>query len=351
MLWMTAGLAVLTLVLFAPIVLPLLRHAGAQNEATETALADRMLMLHQIVWPLLGSFFLLSGLVSLLMTHRIAGPLYRFRRVFADIGRGTLSMHVTLRDGDYLTDEAAELDAMVAALRARVTRAKEAIAVVHDEAMRVSEQYESSEHIAALVRSVEVAEAVLAEFATVSAHVTPATSSAKVSGTTDVRPTASPARGFTIIELLLVVAIIGIIAAIAIPSYSRALNAARTTRAIADIRSIDRMARLHELSNGCLPSSLADIQFDKNRDPWGQPYVYEPIKPVGNKSSCGACTDVCISQSQARKDKSLHPVNSDFDCYSVGPDGKSNSALTSGPSQDDIIRGGNGSFFGLGSDF
>ena len=60
---------------------------------------------------------------------------------------------------------------------------------------------------------------------------------------------------------------------------------------------------------------------------------------------------MCINQNAARKDKSLHPVNSDFDAYSVGPDGKSASPLTAQSSADDIIRGSNGGFYGLGRDF
>ena len=73
-----------------------------------------------------------ATLVTVLLTHRVAGPLYRFRRVFADVGRGVLTMRVTLRHGDYLTAEAADLDRMVSALRERVAAAKTALTQAHD---------------------------------------------------------------------------------------------------------------------------------------------------------------------------------------------------------------------------
>ena len=45
------------------------------------------------------------------------------------------------------------------------------------------------------------------------------------------------------------------------------------------------------------------------------------------------------------------PINSDYDFFSKGRDGKSVGPLTGGPSQDDIVRGSDGAFFGLGRDY
>ena len=52
-----------------------------------------------------------------------------------------------------------------------------------------------------------------------------------------------------------------------------------------------------------------------------------------------------------RKDKNLHPLNTDYDLYSKGPDGKSASALTAKISRDDIIRANDGAYVGLASEF
>ncbi len=45
------------------------------------------------------------------------------------------------------------------------------------------------------------------------------------------------------------------------------------------------------------------------------------------------------------------PVNTDYDLYSMGKDGKSTSPFTAKASQDDIVRANNGGFLGLVSDY
>jgi len=52
-----------------------------------------------------------------------------------------------------------------------------------------------------------------------------------------------------------------------------------------------------------------------------------------------------------RKDHSLVPVNSDYDLYSMGPDGKSKPPFTARDSRDDIVRAANGGFIGPVSEF
>ena len=48
-----------------------------------------------------------------------------------------------------------------------------------------------------------------------------------------------------------------------------------------------------------------------------------------------------------RKDKKLVPLNSDYDLYSMGPDGESKPPLTAKASKDDIVRANDGEFVGL----
>ena len=48
-----------------------------------------------------------------------------------------------------------------------------------------------------------------------------------------------------------------------------------------------------------------------------------------------------------RKDHNMVPVNSYFDVYSMGPDGKTATPFTSIPGGDDIVIAGNGQYVGV----
>ena len=66
-------------------------------------------------------------------------------------------------------------------------------------------------------------------------------------------------RGFTLIELMIVVAIIGILAAIAVPLYQSIHARARTAKAMADVRTVAEA--MVEYSLGCdgLPGTAGDV--------------------------------------------------------------------------------------------
>jgi general secretion pathway protein G len=146
--------------------------------------------------------------------------------------------------------------------------------------------------------------------------------------------------GFNLTELLLTVAIMAIVSAIGVPFYQNYKYQAQVTNAINDIKSLGILIREYENDNHNLPSSLNDVGQGTIRDPWGYPYQYLVI-PTGKIKG----------PSLVRKDKSLHPINSDYDLYSVGQDGQSVAALTAKASHDDVIRARNGQFVGLASDF
>jgi len=145
-------------------------------------------------------------------------------------------------------------------------------------------------------------------------------------------------RGFTLVEILIVLGLIGTVAAISTTIYFRAVEKSRVTKAIGDIRSMSLMINAWEAEHDAYPNSLADVDMDTLRDPWGQPYQYLKIEGTNNHG-------------QVRKDKNLVPLNSDYDLYSMGADGKSVSPLTAKDSHDDIVRANNGGFVGLASDY
>ncbi len=126
--------------------------------------------------------------------------------------------------------------------------------------------------------------------------------------------------GFTLIEIMVVVVILGILAAAVVPKIMSRPEQARIEKAKHDITSLESALNIYKLDNYQYPSTDQGLEalvtkpsgspqprnYKKggyikklNKDPWGQEYLY------------------------------LFPgTHSDLDLYSLGPDGQ--------PSDDDI---------------
>ena len=146
-------------------------------------------------------------------------------------------------------------------------------------------------------------------------------------------------------ELSITLSIVGTLASIASVRYADYIERARVKVAISDLARIAADLDHWVKSSYPLPASLPDIGFGDLVDPWGNPYQYLDLTGLGGGGGGGGVIG------QARKDRFLVPLNSDFDVYSMGKDGESVPPLAAKKSQDDVIRANDGGFYGLAKDY
>ena len=103
------------------------------------------------------------------------------------------------------------------------------------------------------------------------------------------------ARGFTLIEIMVVVVILGILAAVVVPNIMGAPDDARITKAKQDIRALEASLQMYRLDNFAYPSTQQGLEAlvskpggdppPRNwrsggymsklpKDPWGYEYQY-----------------------------------------------------------------------------
>ncbi|MDE3019613.1 MAG: type II secretion system major pseudopilin GspG [Nitrospirota bacterium] len=110
-------------------------------------------------------------------------------------------------------------------------------------------------------------------------------------------------RGFTFIEIMVVVAILAILAALVVPRIAGRTDDAKRTAAKVQIRNIEGALQLYKLDNGVYPTTEQGLKalvekptvgvIPKNwkaggylgkvpLDPWGTPYKYASPSPMGD---------------------------------------------------------------------
>ena len=108
--------------LFLPLALDLSNPALSVSEQGEVA--GKILYLHSRLGPVLLIVFVILGIHSVLVSHRIAGPLYRFKATFNQVAQGDLSKVVAIRKGDLLVNEQNKIEEMIGTLSSRLKNVK-----------------------------------------------------------------------------------------------------------------------------------------------------------------------------------------------------------------------------------
>ncbi len=137
--------------------------------------------------------------------------------------------------------------------------------------------------------------------------------------------------GFTLVELMVVVGILGILAGIAINFYLGSIEKARIIKAISEIRSLEKEILKYDIDWYELPDTLDDLDRESLKDPWRRPYQYQNLENIKEKDKGKG------------KKKGKYKGNTDFYLFSLGKDGE--------PSDDDIIRGDDGEYVGMASKY
>ncbi len=102
------------IIIFAPYILTLFLDYPLAEKAEA---ARALLLLHSTVWPGIGGVILLFGAVSIFISHKTAGPLYRLKKSIAEITEGNLDVKIKLRKWDDLKDLAEHVNMLAEELR------------------------------------------------------------------------------------------------------------------------------------------------------------------------------------------------------------------------------------------
>ena len=96
-----------------------LEQQAAALKRQSAELAGRQRTLFASLFSVLALLVVAIGIAGIIVTHRVAGPIYKMKRQIRDVGQGHLTIPGRLRKGDELVDFFEAFDQMVRSLRKR----------------------------------------------------------------------------------------------------------------------------------------------------------------------------------------------------------------------------------------
>lgn len=102
------------------------------------SVSDRVVQFNAFIIAKVALYLALMLLISLYVSHRFAGPIYRFEKSAQTVGGGDLTHRVSLRTGDELMELQEEFNGMVAGLQSLVQRDRNLAARLSDRVEELS---------------------------------------------------------------------------------------------------------------------------------------------------------------------------------------------------------------------
>ncbi len=149
----------LTAFLFGPLAYRIDNETGDTESFT---VGQDFISLHENFWPAILVLLGLITIQSIWFSHRIAGPVYRFKVVIKALRNRDFSQRITLRKKDFLTDLMKEINDLIYSMREAFQELKNKNEVLHDEIQNlnqgISQNTLSSEEIKQAVARIKQSE-------------------------------------------------------------------------------------------------------------------------------------------------------------------------------------------------
>lgn len=108
-----------------------------------------MAIVNHVNFRILMSVLLITPLVALigiLLSHKIAGPIYRMEHVLAGMASGDLTMHISLRKGDEMTGLADHINTLTDSIKSAIVKERERLSAISNEMNELRRLTSSTPH-------------------------------------------------------------------------------------------------------------------------------------------------------------------------------------------------------------